>query len=391
MGAETNLAADLIATAEKLAAGLMERQAETEQRSFYAEDVHEAFKNAGLYRILVPRRYGGFELGIDVFLRVSMALARGCPSTGWMYCLGAAHALPVASLFGERAQDELFASPDFIAPLMIMPSGVAARGNGGWTLSGTWRYGSGSPYATHFLGHTMVGDEPMFFAAPRSQWRRLDDWHGQLGLRGSGSHSIAMDNGRIPGYLTIERTHVSATEVAEGTPGRDLHGNPEYAGGPLSFMNLETAALAVGMAQGALDAYEELMRHRTTLLPPFASRAHDPDYQFWYGEATGLIATAEAAVLSASRQWSERCVGGFTREQDLRLTAICRHVIRLCWRAVEEILFPTAGSSAVRQGERIERVWRDMSMFHSHSGISVLLPTMALRELSQIRFGVEHP
>ncbi len=389
--------ADLIAAAEAIAPRLVERQAETEKRTFYAEDTHEEFRDAGLYRILVPRRYGGYEYGIDTFLRVSMALARGCPSTGWMYCLGAAHSLAVATMFSEKAQDELFTSPDFICPLMILPSGTAERDpEGGWVLNGTWKYGSGSPYATHFIGHTMVSPgegrdpEPMVFAAPRSEWRRLDDWGGQLGLNGSGSHSIVMEDGHIPDYFTIEGTHISESSVTDGTPGLDLHGNPAYAGGPLSFMNMEVAALSVGMAKGALDAYEDLMRNRMTVLPPPVPRAENPDYQFWYGEASALIATAEAAVLGAAAEWADLCArpGAFTREQDLRLSAVCRHVIKLSWRAVEEHIFPTAGSSAVRWGERIERVWRDMSTFQSHSGISVLLPTMALRELARVRLGV---
>lgn len=386
---------DLIATAEAIASSLIDRQAETEKRTFYAPDVHERFAKAGFYRILVPRRYGGYGYGIDTFLRVSTALARGCPSTGWMYCLGAAHALVAASFFEERAQDELFADTDFICPLVIVPHGTAQRtSDGHWTLSGTWGYASGVPYATHFMGHTMVSPPgggapaPMLFAAPRSLWRRLDDWGGQLGLNGSGSHSVRIDRGRIPGYLTIENTHISQTSVAYGTPGTRLHGNPEYGGGPLSFMNLEVAALAVGMAQGALDAYEELMRKRTTLVPPITSRAEDPSYQAWYGEAAGMIATAEAAMLSTAKQWRDLCAqgpGAFTRAEDLRLSAICRHVIKLCWRAVEEHIFPTAGSSSVRHGERIERVWRDMSTLHSHSGISVLLSTVTLREFAQSR------
>jgi 3-hydroxy-9,10-secoandrosta-1,3,5(10)-triene-9,17-dione monooxygenase len=130
---------DLIALAEAIAPSLTDRQAETEKRTFYAPDVHERFAKAGFYRILVPRRYGGYEYGIDTFLRVSMALARGCPSTGWMYCLGAAHALVAATFFEQRAQDELFADTDFICPLLIVPNGAAQRaGDGHWTLSGTW-------------------------------------------------------------------------------------------------------------------------------------------------------------------------------------------------------------------------------------------------------------
>jgi 3-hydroxy-9,10-secoandrosta-1,3,5(10)-triene-9,17-dione monooxygenase len=382
--------------ARTIAPRLTERQAETEERTFYAPDTHEEFARAGFYKILVPRRYGGYELGLETFFRVVMELARGCPSTGWMYCVGAAHALAAATLFGERAQDELFSSGDFICPMLIQPAGTAERApGGGWVLNGTWRYGSGAPYATHFVGHTVASPgpgqppEPMMFVMPRDQWRRLDDWGDQLGLKGSGSHSIVVENGRIPDYFALPGTHVSLSVVTGGTPGRELHGNPEYGGAPLSVMNLEVAFLAVGMAQGALDAYEELMRSRTTMMPPVVSRTKDPNYQFWYGEAVGLIATAEAAALDAVRQWSELCARGpaaFTREQDLRLSVICRHVMRLCWRAVEEFLFPTAGSAAVRHGERIERVWRDMSMFQSHLGVSVLLPTVAVRELAQARF-----
>lgn len=372
---------------------LIARQAETEDRGYYAPDTHAQFARNGFYRILVPRRYGGYEFGIDVFLRVCMALTRGCPSTGWMYCLGATHALAAATLFCEQAQDELFADVDFICPGALLPAGSATQAaNGRWQLSGTWQYCSGSPYANYFMGHTLVasgdGGAPsvLLFAAPRSQWRRLDDWGSQLGLRGSGSHSIVIDSAEVPCYLALPGVHRSQVDVSAGTPGRDLHGNAEYGGGQLSIMNLEPAALAVGMAKGALDAYEDLLRHRSTLLPPFTRRADDPDYQFWYGDAYAMIGTAEAALLHAIKEWQDTSACGasaFTREADLRISVICRHVLRLCWEAVESYLLPTAGSSSVRHGERLERVWRDMSMMRSHAGLSVLLPTVAVRELAR--------
>ncbi|OPG07011.1 acyl-CoA dehydrogenase family protein [Microbispora sp. GKU 823] len=388
---------EVVARAEAIAPSLVERQAETERRTFYAEDTHEEFSRAGFYRILVPRRYGGYEFGVETFVRVVIALARGCPSTGWMYCLGASHALAVASLFEERAQAELFAGGDFICPATVVPSGAAERHpDGGWVIDGTWGYCSGSPYATHFMGHTMVsaGDgrepAPMLFVVPREQWTRLDDWGHALGLRGSGSHSIRVERGRVPDHHTIA-AHMSQLTVTDGTPGRALHGNPEYGGGQLSFMVLEDAALAVGMAKGALDAYEDLMRTRTTSFPPIVVRAEDPDYQFRYGKAAGMIATAEAATLDAVRQWRETAALGpaaVTKEQELRIAAICGEAVTLCWRAVERYLFPTAGSSAVRHGERIERVWRDMSMFHTHAGVSTFLATLAKRDLARARFGI---
>lgn len=388
-------AAQMLARAEAFVPELIDRQAETEERTFYAEDLHERFLRAGFYRILVPRRYGGYELGVETFLRVCMTLVRGCSSTGWMYSLGAAHALMAATLFDEPAQAELFAAGDFICPGTVVPTGTAVRDrDGGWRVDGTWSYCSGSPYANHFMGNALIqtGDgqppETLFFVAPRAQWTRLDDWGRQLGLRGSGSHSIAMTNAYVPGHLAMPNVQLVEHDVTGGTPGRTLHDNPEYGGGLLAFISFLNASMAVGMAHGALDIYADLLRERTTLVPPIVRRHENHDYQLWYGDAVGMIGAAEAALLNSVRQWHDACTegpGAMTREVDLRLSAICRHVAQLCWEAVEGYIMPTAGSSAVRHGERLERVWRDLSMLRSHAGLSVLLPTVAVRELARTR------
>jgi len=391
---EPGLTAEQVLTrAETMVPELIERQAEAEERGFYAEDVHECFARNGFYRILVPRRYGGYEFRIETFLRVSMTLVRGCSSTGWMYSLGAAHALMAATQFEERAQAELFSGGDFICPSTSVPSGSAVpAAGGGWTVNGTWSYCSGAPYATHFMGHALMpaeGGQPpatLLFVAPRSQWVRLDDWGQQLGLRGSGSHSITMENGHIPDYLALPGVQIAEYDATSGTPGRTLHGNPEYGGALLTFINFLNCSMAVGMARGALDAYEDLLRVRTTLIPPVVPRYQDPDYQLWYGDAVGMIGTAEAALLNAAQQWHHAAAQGpaaVTRESDLRLSAICRHAARLCWEAMEGYIMPTAGSSAIRHGERLERVWRDMSTLRTHAGLSILLPTIAMRELAK--------
>jgi 3-hydroxy-9,10-secoandrosta-1,3,5(10)-triene-9,17-dione monooxygenase len=383
---------EVIARAERIAATLVERQAETEQRGYYAEDTHNEFRRAGLYRLLVPRRYGGYEFDLGSYIRVVSALARGCPSTAWMYTFGASHAIAAATLFEESAQDELFAGGDFICPATVAPVGFAEQAeDGGWIVDGVHPYSSGSPYATHFIGHTLLMGEdeplPMMFVVPREQWRRLDDWGAQLGLKGSGSHSVALEKVHIPALFALPGTHMGLVSVVDGTVGRELHGNAMYGGGLLSAVQFPLAALSVGMATGALDAYTELMRSRLTTYPPITLRAENADFQFHYGEAAGLIASAEAALTDAVRQWEDTAERGavtFTREVDLRLSMISREAVRLCWSAVSEHLFPTAGSSAVRAGDRMERIWRDMSTLHSHAGLSIFLASVANRELAKL-------
>lgn len=387
--------ARVLARAKELARTLVARQEETEERTFYALDTHWAFSEADLYRILVPRRYGGLELGVETFLRVTVELARGCPSTGWMYCLSAGHALAAGTLFGPSAQEELFTTGEFLAPAVVAPGGTVQRAeNGGWILDGTWKYCSGAPYATHFIGHVMApsgpGEEPtpLLFSLPRDRWTRLDDWEGRPGLRGSGSHSIRVEDQHLPDHWTVPG-HLSNAGGGDSSPGYLLHGNPEYAGPQFSSMFLAFAALSVGMARGALDAYEELMRTRTTSYPPVVPRSEHPDYRRWYGKAAAKIAMAEAATFNAVRRWRELCGadgGEHLRERDVTVVGICREVIATSWSAVERHLYPTAGSSSHGAGERLERVWRDMSSLHRHTGVGVFLPTIAASALAEARF-----
>src|SRR5262249_6597044 len=79
---------ELVARADALRPRLLEEQAATEERGYYSEELHDAFREAGFYRIFVPRSYGGLELDVPTFYRVIASVSRGCPSTGWMLALG---------------------------------------------------------------------------------------------------------------------------------------------------------------------------------------------------------------------------------------------------------------------------------------------------------------
>ncbi|MCZ1004498.1 hypothetical protein O1M63_51865 [Streptomyces mirabilis] len=192
---------EVIERAVAMRPALLERQPETERLTIYPKDTHEEFLRAGFYRMLQPRRYGGYAFGLPTFYRVVTEVARGCPSTGWALSLTAAHVLQVASVFEERTQDELFGDEgDFRAASTATPVGVARPdGDGHVVLDGTWSYSSGSPYSTHYVGQTLRAPEKpedppgplVLFVAPRSAWTLLDDWQGVLGLRGSGSTASA--------------------------------------------------------------------------------------------------------------------------------------------------------------------------------------------------------
>jgi 3-hydroxy-9,10-secoandrosta-1,3,5(10)-triene-9,17-dione monooxygenase len=391
---------ELVVRAEALRPRLVERQAETERLTYYPEETHRELLDGGFYRMLVPRRFGGYEFDLGTFWRVVMALARGCPSSAWCFCLAAGHALQVGALFDERAQAELFGDGTFLCPAVAAPAGSARRIGDAWELTSTHAYSSGAPYATHFMGQTFApGERPdgppgpvMLFVAPRSTWTMLDDWGDMLGLKGSGSHSIRFDAAQIPAHYVLEETWMVDLDPSGGTPGSRLHGNPLYAGRSLSFFQGEITAIMIGAVQGALDEYVEILRARKTQRPPIVARYLDPDYQRWLGVALGKLATAEAALLQCAEQYMELCRRNvedgipFTREDDLRLNVVGREAMTLAWDTMQGHVFRTAGTNATRNGDRIERVFRDMSMGWSH--FTNVVADWTARELAKEHLGI---
>jgi 3-hydroxy-9,10-secoandrosta-1,3,5(10)-triene-9,17-dione monooxygenase len=392
-------AQELIERAIALRPKLIEKQAAAEQRTYYDEETHEEFKRAGFYRMFMPRRYGGFEVSVPTFMRVIVEIARGCPSTGWCLALASNHALMVGSWFPQEAQDEVFAGGRFICASVAAPiSEPAVKGEGGWELNGKVSFCSGIPYSTYYLGQALTqgdGDGmpgPMLlFVAPKGTWRMLDDWGDLLGFKGSGSQSIVFEQGRIPDHYVIENVSMIDVDPAR-TPGVAIHGNPMYGGRAMSIFTLCLAAVMVGAAYNALDEYENQMRTRTMIMPPFAPRTEDADFQRYFGGAWAKTATAEAALHDCAEQHMELCRRQaedgvpYTYKDDMLLGCIAREVMVQTWETVQSDLIRTVGASLIKQGERMERIYRDMSIGNAHRNTS--LRDWAYREIALAHFGL---
>jgi len=396
---------ELVARARALSPTLVPRQAEVEERHQYAEDVHAAFAEAGFYRMLVPRRYGGYQVDPETFYRVIVEITRGCSSTGWQLCLGASHALPVATIFPEEVQAEVFGDGHFIAPSVLAPGTVAKPVDGGWDLTGTVRYCSGVPYATHLLTHALPETEGagvMVVVAPRASWTQLDDWGRLMGMKGSGSHSVRFEGGFVPSRFTVPETPLFAAPIDGGTEGSRLHGTPLYGGRILSFYGMQYGGLRLGMAKAAMDIYEEMMQTRSTLFgrstygkpQPRGPRALDPDYHRWFGLIAAKVAAAELAFFGICREWMDLAranvegTGAFTIADDRRLFLAAGEVADLCWKVMQDYVLPTAGCNEWTTGSRIERLYRDMAM-HTALGARQLTDQMLSRELAVELLGAD--
>lgn len=392
---------ELVDRAAALRPLLRDQQDLTEAQTRPTEAIYQACLDAGVFRLYVPRRYGGYEFDPVTYMRVCIELARGDMSAGWCVALAAAHSLQIASWWPERAQDEIFAvgGADFRCASVAAPVGRCERIDDGWELTGKVAYCSGLPISTHYLGQALItgpdgqpSDRMLLFVASSDQFTMIDDWGRLAGLKGSGSNTISFERGRVPAHWAIEDALMIDFDVSQGTAGLELHGNPMYGGRAMCLFTLTLAALAVGGARQMLDLYEEMLDSKMSVMPPYVSRRHDPSYQQWFGKAMAQIATAEAAVLQATEQHLEACRRSaeegvdYTYLEDWRLSCIGREAISQIWDVVEGDLFRTAGSSAAADGSPLVRVFRDMAMLHSHR--NMLMREWAYGEIAREYLGL---
>ncbi|OZM81348.1 acyl-CoA dehydrogenase family protein [Pseudonocardia sp. MH-G8] len=372
----------MIARAVAMREELIEEAPAGEERGGYSARLHERFTEAGFYRALQPRRYGGYELGLDTFFRLITELSHGDPGTGWSVCLASDHIFHIASFFSEQAQEELFGTDGhFCAPHRAAPTGTADPVPGGYRVSGTWDYCSGITHATHFIATAMGparGTDgppvPLACVLPRGDYTVLDDWGGgaTLGLQGTGSNSVRVDDVFVPEHLAEHYDWKGFAMPDGGTPGYRLHRNPMYLGRSLTIYYGGLAAPVVGAARAALDEYEHMLRTRQTTVPPKVLRCESPDYQRWFGEAQSLADSALAVLvasgagyLAAGREWER--TGSFGIAEDVRYRGMAQQAALLAAAAVDR-LFTTGGTGASKRGSRLQRCFRDVAMYRTHIG-----------------------
>jgi 3-hydroxy-9,10-secoandrosta-1,3,5(10)-triene-9,17-dione monooxygenase len=364
---------DVVRRAKELTPVLRERAARCDAEGRILQESNDEFVEAGFYRILQPRVFGGYEFGLPTFVRVIMEIARGCPSSGWVLALTSGHAVMLSAFFPEEAQVETYgADGEFRGPSSTPPTVRATRVDGGLHLSGGWNYASGIDISTHFIGGITVEGETNTLMAllNRDEYTIEDNWN-VFGMHGTGSRRVVVHDVVVPEHRTIVPPRDAFN--ARNAPGRTVHDNPMYCAGRLSSLLLEEmAAVAVGVAKGMLDAYEIEAAHKEAAFARGMPQAELPAFQRHWGEAWALIHMAEATVLKVAddymeyaRQEIEEDVP-FSDERDMQLQVLEQYATKLAGDAVDH-LFRTGGTSSAQEGTLRQRYYRDMSVLNTHA------------------------
>lgn len=255
------------AIADKILAGIVdmqprlrERLAETREVRQVSDEVVQELQDLGVFLALHPKRYGGYELDPQHFLKFSMALAEGCTSTSWIAGIIAVHAFQLA-LMDDRAQQDVWGDNIHTrTSSSYAPMGKAEPVEGGFKFSGRWGWSSGSHHCTWvLLGGIIPGEGYRTFLIPRSDYEIVDTWH-VMGLQGTGSNDIVVKDVFVPDY----RTHKQMDGFNMTNPGYAVNDAPLYRVPWGQVFARTVCTPTIGACKEALRLYKDLVRGKAS-------------------------------------------------------------------------------------------------------------------------------
>ena len=256
---------EIVARARAMIPALAQRSLEGRRQRRIPDETIADMQRAGFFRVLQPKRWGGYEMDLHTFYEIQLALAEGDMSTAWIYGVSGVHPWFMALLDDRAAQEVWRSDTSALICSSLMPAGRATPAEGGYRLSGRWRYASCCEHCDWALLGAMLATgnggppEGRIFLLPRKDYGTIDTWQVS-GLQATGSWDVSVDDVFVPAH----RSQSMLDNFLLKGPGQALNTSSLYRlpFGQIFVRGISTAAL--GALQGMLNAFLDYGRTRVT-------------------------------------------------------------------------------------------------------------------------------
>jgi 3-hydroxy-9,10-secoandrosta-1,3,5(10)-triene-9,17-dione monooxygenase len=352
-----------------------------EERRVPQESI-DALQEAGFFLALQPRRWGGYELNPQDFFRMQMAIAESCMSTAWASGIVAVHAFQIA-LMDERAQQDVWGEDIHTrVSSSYAPMGKVEPVEGGFRFSGRWGWSSGCDHCTWaLLGGILPDGTYRTFLVPHSDYRIEDTWHS-MGLQGTGSNDIVVEDAFVPDY----RTHKQSDGFAGTNPGVTVDSADLFRLPWAQLFIRVVSTPAIGAARDALSLYKGLVSGKAS--GDVTKLAGDTSTQVRIAEAVTSIDEMSAVLLRNFDTMMAQLQAGeaIPLEDRILYRYQASLVIEKCIDVVDS-LFSSAGGSSVFTGSEIQQRFLDIHTARAHVANN---PTSFARNLGAVSLGLEN-
>jgi indole-3-acetate monooxygenase len=329
----------------------------------------EALRAAGLFRLFVPAKFGGYEIDPITFVKIIEEISAADGSAGWVVSVCAVGGLIAGFLRKDAAAKIYGDNADTVVAGGINPTGRAVADDTGYMVAGKWAFGSGIRHADWVYGNCVVYDgERMRLDSTGKPVTRLmlfpvkaceidDTWHVG-GLRGTGSHDFAVKDLFVPAELSVMAFAGKASQ-----PGNLFKF-------PFSLFAVLIAAVPLGIARGAISTLVELAKAKR---PTGSSSvlSERPSAQLAVARAEALLCSGRAFLFEALREMGQEIAA--SGEAGVK----CRATLRLaCTQAAinagqaVDLMFEAGGATSVYISSPLERCFRDVHVAMQHIAVS---------------------
>jgi len=347
--------------------------------------VVEAFHQTGLFRILLPREFGGADVTIPDSLRLCEEVSAIDGSAGWNLAICSSSPL-FTNCLPRAAFEKIYNDPRAVGCGSLNPmTSQVVRKEGGWCFSGRATYASGSAQSNWLVAAALVLHEgaPRFVDGipelragffPMKNAKILDTWH-MTGMSGTGSNDCVFENVMVADQFTFDWLHAQPAWRGQAYQTIPL---------PIQFVG-NLACVSLGIARHALDELKQIAKTKV----PVATRAilrERPIAQTQVAQAEGLLQAARAWFYNVNDEIWRRGLASDTFTVEDRATARLASVTatKLALQAID-LVADAAGMNANQTASPISRCWRDAHTASQH----VLLNTARFEVIGRVMFGLD--
>jgi indole-3-acetate monooxygenase len=355
-------------------AGVVQGHAdEAERNRRLSRPVVSALADAGLFRMGLPADLGGLEVSPLTFYRAVEAVATLDGSAGWCAFIGASSAFGGAFLSNEAAEEIYGRDSRVITGGSVAPVGRALVRDGGYVVSGRWPYASGCQHSSWLFGACQVIDgdrvrltpagapEVRLACVPAGSVTILEDTWDVSGLAGTGSHDFTIDGVYVPEGYTLP--------LGPGMLRGKHYQGALYRFPLVGLLRLPTSAVALGIAQGAVQACMRLVQSKPAVIGTGALR-DQPLIQARMADAVALVSSGREWLHAAlERTWEATARGPVSQHHRAELLLAALNATRRATEAVQSV-YTIAGGSANYRRSSLQRSLRDIQAVTQHVGMA---------------------
>ena len=380
--------AELVARARALRPLLAANAGQGEADRRVVEESIQALTDAGLFKIAVPKRYGGYETSVRAMLEVSAAVGEADGGTAWVLALVNVCNWLIG-LFPQQAQDDVFgADPAALVSGVLAPTATTVKVDGGWRITGKWYYNSGSWHATWAgLGIPITDADGEVVSqglalVPRVDLGLEDTWF-VAGMKSTGSNCLVADDVFVPEH----RVMLVPPAILGEYPSENLGSEPFYRSALVPVLALVLVGPQLGMGQAALDYVISKAAKKPVSYTFFTAQTESVGFQLQIAEAARLIDTARLHAFRAADDIDQAAARGeypglLTRA---RIRSDTGYVAECVTRAIDILLY-AHGAGSFADVSPLQRIWRDSATAARHAVVS---PQVSYEVYGKALLGVE--